>query len=221
MPLPPVPAHQPLLAHKSVLLLVDYQPRMYYGVEGADRTLIFNNALALAKAARILDVPTVLTSIGEEGNGPFTPEIAEQFPDSPVIERSVPGFDAFLDGEVLRAVKAADRRQLVVSGLWTSMCFSFTALHGLREGFDVFGVMDAAGSESAVAHETGVARMTQAGIVPCTWFQVACEWMATWENPKAPELIEQVYRVHNGFFAQKPSHAPRPHHGVAAAPARR
>jgi nicotinamidase-related amidase len=216
----PSTAPQPLRADASVLLLVDYQPRMYYGVEGSDRTLIFNNALALAKAASILGIPTVLTSIGEGGNGPFTPEIVELFPRSPVIERSVPGFDALDDPEVLEAVKAPGRKQLVVSGLWTSMCFSFSALHGRREGFEVFGVMDAAGSESMVAHEMAVQRMVQAGVVPCTWLQVACEWMAVWSNPQAPELIERVYRLHNGFFAQKPSHEPRPHRGIAAPAAR-
>jgi nicotinamidase-related amidase len=209
-----------LRADESVLLLVDYQPRMYYGIEG-DRTLIHNNTLGLAKAARILGVPTILTTIGEGGNGPFTPEVVALF-DRPVIERSVPGFDALADSEVLEAVKRTGRRQLVVSGLWTSMCFSFTALHALREGFEVFGVMDAAGSESAIAHDHAVQRMVQAGVVPCTWFATACEWMDTWANPAAGDLIDEVFRIHNGFFAQKPARdAPRREHGIAAKPAGR
>ena len=205
-----------LRAEKSLLLLVDYQPRMYYGVEGADRTVIANNVLALAKSASIQGIPTVLTSVGEAGNGPFTPEIVALFPDAPVIERSTPGFDALADAEVLAAVKAAGRKQVVVSGLWTSMCFSFTALHALREGFEVFGVMDAAGSESAVAHELAVQRMVQAGVAPCTWLQTSCEWMDTWANPQASALVERVYRLHNGYFAQTPSHAARPERGVAS-----
>jgi len=210
----------PLRADESVLLLIDYQPRMYYGVEGADRTMIANNALALAKAARVLEVPTILTSIGEGGNGAFTPEIAQLF-DAPVIERETPGFDALADDQVLGALKATGRSQVVTSGLWTSMCFSFTALHALREGHQVFGVMDAAGSESAVAHETAIARMTQAGVVPCTWLQVACEWMDNWANPQAGALVEEVFRVHNGYFGQHPSQAPRRERGIATHHARR
>ena len=97
------------------------------------------------------------------------------------------------------------------------MCFAFTALHGVREGLDVFGVVDAAGSESVVAHETAIQRMTQAGVVPCTWLQVACEWMDAWTNPKAGELVERVYGAHNGFFAQTPAReAPRRERGIAA-----
>jgi nicotinamidase-related amidase len=210
-----------LVADRSVLLLIDYQPRMYYGVEGADRTLIANNVMGLAKTASVLGIPTVLTSIGEGGNGPFTPELAELFPNAPVIERSMPGFDALADDEVAQALKATGRKQVVTSGLWTSMCFSFTALHAVRDGYQVFGVMDAAGSESAAAHETAVLRMTQADVVPCTWFQTACEWMDNWANPRAGELVETVFRHHNGYFAQHPSHQPRTERGIAATRARR
>ncbi len=211
----------PLLAETSALLLIDYQPRMYYGVEGADRTILASNVMGLAKAASILEIPTVLTSINDEGNGPFTPEIVEAFPDAQVIERSVPGFDALADEDVMRALKATGRRQVVTSGLWTSMCFSFSALHALRDGFEVFGVMDAAGSESAVAHETAIQRMVQAGVVPCTWLQTVVEWMDTWANPKAPALVEEVFRLHNGYFAQHPSRAPRPERGIASTHVRR
>jgi nicotinamidase-related amidase len=194
---------QSLNANSSVLLLIDYQPKMLYGVESGDRTLIHNNVLALAKGAQILNIPTVLTSIGEKVNGQFMPEIVEMFPDTHVIARKMPGFDAFDDEEVLSAVKRTGRKQLVLSGLWTSMCFTFTALRGLREGFDVFGVMDAAGSESLDAHNTAIQRMTQAGVVPCTWMQTVSAWMNNWNNPKAGELIKNVYSKYNAFFAQR------------------
>lgn len=190
-------------AKNSVLLLIDYQPKMLYGVESGDRTLIQNGALALAKAAQILNIPVVLTSIGEKVNGPFTPEIVEMRPETHVIARKVPGFDALDDPEVLSAVKQTGKKQLVLSGLWTSMCFAFTALHGLREGFNVFGVVDVTGSESADAHHTAIQRMIQAGVVPCTWMQTVSEWMNNWSNPKAGELVKNVYSKYSAFFAQK------------------
>jgi len=193
----------PLDAKSSVLLLIDYQPKMLYGVESGDRTLIHNGVLALAKGAQILNIPTVLTTIGAKMNGPFVPEIVEMFPNTRVIDRKVPGFDAFDDPDVLGAVRQTGRKQLVLSGLWTSMCFAFTALRGVREGFDVFGVMDVAGSESPVAHDTAIKRMIQAGVVPCTWMQVVSEWMNNWGNPKAGELVKSVYSKYSGYFAQR------------------
>lgn len=187
-------------ADKSVLLLVDFQRRMYHGVESGDRTLLKNNVIALAKGAKILGVPTILSSIGSESNGAFLPEITELFPGQKVIERDDLTFDSFTNREVEAAIKKTGRKQLVMSGLWTSICFANTALHGLRSGYDVFGVMDTAGSESKDAHDIAVHRMIQAGIVPTTWQQVVFEWMKDWNNPKAQQLIKEVYSMHNGFL---------------------
>jgi nicotinamidase-related amidase len=195
--------YESLEAKSSVLLLVDYQARMFWGAISNDPTYVKNNVMALAKGAQILGVPTVLTTIGAKNNGPFLPEIVEMFPDSPVIDRKIPSFDALEDKPVFDAVKKSGRKQLVISGLWTSMCMAITALRGLREGFNVFGVMDAASSESVYAHNMAVQRMIQAGVVPCTWMQVISEWMHSWQNPKSGDLYAKVYSAYNGFFGQK------------------
>jgi nicotinamidase-related amidase len=194
---------EPLEAKSSVLLLVDYQARMFWGASAIDPTYVKNNVMALAKGAEILGVPTVLTTIGAKNNGAFLPEIVEMFTDIPVIDRKLPSFDAFEDKDVFNAVKKTGRKQLVLCGLWTSMCMSFTALRGLREGFNVFGVMDAASSESMDAHKMAIKRMIQAGVVPCTWMQVVSEWMHDWQNPNAGELMSKVYSAYNGYFGQK------------------
>jgi nicotinamidase-related amidase len=187
----------------SVLLLVDYQARMFWGAPANDSTYVKNNVMALAKGAEILGVPTVLTTINAKGNGDFLPEIVEMFPGISVIDRKIPSFDAFEDKPVLNAVKKTGRSQLVVSGLWTSMCMTFTALRGLREGFNVYGVMDTASSESVDAHKMAIERMIQAGVVPCTWMQIISEWMHDWQNPNSGELYSRVYSMYNGYFGQK------------------
>lgn len=179
-----------LTPNNSVLLLVDYQPAMFKGVGSGNRTIIKNNAVAAAKAASILGVPTVFTSIYPEGNGDFIKEITDLFPGLKVIARKMPSFDALEEDAVSAAVKAAGRKKLVVSGLWTSMCFAFTALHGLREGMDVYGLVDAAGDSTRDAHKYGITRMLQAGVIPITWETLMSEWMHDWANPKVAELKE-------------------------------
>ncbi|MEV0246830.1 isochorismatase family protein [Nocardia sp. NPDC050712] len=186
-----------LSADNSVLLLIDYQPHMYNGMSGRDRDNVHRAALALAHAARILEVPAVLTALNPAGNGEFRADIAAALPGSGVIVRKVPGFDALADAATLDAVRAAGRPKLVLSGLWTSMCMTFSALHALRGGFEVYGVLDAAGDMSAQAHDCAVRRMVQAGVVPVTWMQVTSEWMDNWANPKSGELIAQVYAEYN------------------------
>jgi nicotinamidase-related amidase len=177
-----------LTPSNSVLLLVDYQPAMFRGVGSGDRTIIKNSAVAAAKAASILSVPTVLTTINPQANGEFIKEISDLFPKIKAIPRKIPSFDALEDEAVMEAVKAIGHKKLVVSGLWTSMCFSFTALHGLREGMDVYGVVDAAGDSTRDAHKYGIKRMLQAGVIPITWETLMSEWMHDWGNPKVAEL---------------------------------
>lgn len=177
----------------SALVLVDYQPTMFRGVGSGDRTSMKNSAVAAARAANILQVPVVLTSIYPQGNGEFIKDITSLFPKQEVFARKVPGFDAFDDEQVWAAVKKTGRSKIVVSGLWTSMCFAYTAIHGVREGLDVYGLMDAAGDASHDAHKYGVKRMLQAGVVPITCLALISEWMHDWSNPKAGELKEKAY----------------------------
>jgi nicotinamidase-related amidase len=177
----------------SALVLVDYQPAMFAGVASGDKTIIRNAAYCAAKAASILNVPVVLSAIGPQRNGEFIAEISRLFPGHEVFARVVLSFDAFEDEKTWNAFKATERKKLVVSGLWTSMCFAYTALHGLREGFEVYGLIDAAGDSTPDAHRYGIERMLQAGVIPITLEALVSEWMRDWGNPKSMELVKEVY----------------------------
>ncbi|HVP96923.1 isochorismatase family protein [Methanoregula sp.] len=183
-----------LLSDKnSALVLVDYQPTMFSGVASGDKTIIRNAAYCAAKAASILNVPVVLSTINPQNNGNFLAEVTALFPGQPVYARAVPGFDAFEDEKTWNAAKKTGRKKLVISGLWTSMCFAYTALHAIREGYEVYGLMDAAGDSTPDAHRYGIERMLQAGVIPITVESLVSEWMHDWANPKAGELVKEVY----------------------------
>lgn len=174
-------------------MLVDFQPLMFHGIGSGDRTKIYNGAVALSRAAQILDIPTVLTAISPDINKPVISEIADLFPKTKVIDRKAPGFDAFTDREVFMALKKSGRKKLVTAGLWTSMCFAFTALRALSEGYEVYGVMDISGDATHDAYEYGVKRMVQAGVIPVTWMSTVSEWIRGWDHPKSRKLTDEVY----------------------------
>jgi len=184
----------------SVLALVDYQAAMFKGVTSGDKTIIKNAAIGAAKAASILGIPVVLSSINPKYNGEFIPEITSLFPGQEVFARKLPSFDAFEDERNWNAVKTTGRKKLVISGLWTSMCFAYTTLHGLREGLAVYGLIDAAGDSTPEAHKYGVERMLQAGVVPITLESLVSEWMHDWGNPKAGELVKEVYSKYGAMI---------------------
>ena len=187
----------------SILVLVDFQPAMLKSVSSGDKTIIKNSAIFAAKAANILDVPVVLSSINPHSNGDVFPEITEIFPDQEVFARKIPSFDAFEDDKTFNAVKEINRNKIVVSGLWTSMCFTYTALHAIKEGYDVYGLIDAGGDSTLDAHNYGVKRMMQAGVIPITLESLVSEWMHDWNNPKAGELVENVYSNYGAMIGLK------------------
>jgi nicotinamidase-related amidase len=187
----------------SVLVLVDYQSAMFKGVASGDKTIIKNAAVCAAKAAGILGIPVVLSAINPERLGKFLPEITRLFPGQEAFARKIPSFDAFEDEKTWNAFKKAGRKKLVVSGLWTSMCFCYTALHALKEGYEVYGLMDAAGDSTADAHRFGIERMLQAGVIPITLESLVSEWMHDWANPKAGELVKEVYTRYGAMIGME------------------
>lgn len=184
----------------SALVLVDYQPSMIRSVSSGDKTTIKQAAILAAKAASILKVPVVLSSINPKQNGDFFHEITNIFPSQEVYAREIPSFDAFEDKNTWNAFKKLERDKVVISGLWTSMCFTYTALHALKDGYDVYGLIDSAGDSTISAHEYGVKRMLQAGVIPITLESLVSEWMHDWDNPKSGELIEEVYSKYGAMI---------------------
>jgi nicotinamidase-related amidase len=181
-------------------VLVDFQPAMFAGVASGDKTIIRNAAYCAAKAASILNVPVVLSAIGPQRNGEFIADITRLFPGQEVYARAVPSFDAFEDEKTWNAFKKTGRKKVVISGLWTSMCFAYTALHALREGYEVYGLVDAAGDSTPVAHKYGIERMLQAGVIPITVESLVSEWMHDWGNPKSMDLVKEVYSKYGAMI---------------------
>jgi nicotinamidase-related amidase len=193
-----------LLSDKnSALVLVDFQPSMFKSISSSDKVIIKNAAIGAAKAAQILGIPVVLSSISPKGNGAFIPEITSIFPGQEVFARKVASFDAFEDESTWNAFLATGRKKLVISGLWTSMCFAYTSIHALKAGYEVYGLMDAAGDSTPDAHRYGVERMLQVGVVPITLESLVSEWMHDWANPKSGELVKEVYSNYGAMIGLK------------------
>ena len=80
------------------------------------------------------------------------------------------------------------------------MCFTYTALHAVKEGYDVYGLIDAAGDSTRDAHKYGVKRMLQAGVIPITLESLVSEWMHDWDNPKSGKLLGEVYSKYGAMI---------------------
>jgi nicotinamidase-related amidase len=137
-----------------------------------------NNVVALAKTAKLLGVPTVLTTVVAARSGNIIGGIRGVFPDQEIVDRTY--INAWQDPRLVNAVKKTGRKKLVVAGLWTEVCVAMPAIQAQGEGYDVYVVSDASGGVSVEAHAMAMDRMVQAGIKPITWLAVLCEWQRDW-----------------------------------------
>lgn len=185
----------------SVLILIDHQPAMTAGVANIDRQTLLNNVTGLAKAAKVFDVPVILTTVETKSfSGNFWPQITELFPGQAPIERS--SMNSWEDAAFVAAVKATGRKKLVIAALWTEVCLTFPALDALKAGFQVYAVEDCSGGTSEVAHRCAMQRIVQAGGVPVTWNQVMLEWQRDWSRRATYDGVMKTVIEHGGAYGQ-------------------
>ena len=164
-----------LTSENAALVLIDYQPGLVEGVNSRSKESLINNVVALTKAAKLFELPIVLSSVGVEAGyqEETIPELQALLPDVKIVDRST--VNAWEHEGFRAAVEATGRRKLIMGALWTEVCLVFPVLDLLKEGYEVYAVSDAAGGTSVDAHERGMQRMIQAGAVPVTWEAVMSE----------------------------------------------
>jgi len=194
-----VPSPDLLTPDNCVVLFVDHQPQMFFGTGSGDRTAIINATLGLAKAARVFDVPVVLSTVAAASfSGPLLPQLADVFPDQKIIDRTT--MNAWEDVAFVEAVKATGRKKIVIAGLWTEVCLVLPVLSALSQGYEVYVVSDASGGVSPQAHEHALQRMIQGGAVPVTWVQVLLELQRDWARGETYGAVMDVVKDHGGTY---------------------
>jgi nicotinamidase-related amidase len=177
-----------LTADNAALLLIDHQTGLSNGIQDQSVPEYVTSVTALVKLAKAFRLPTVITTSAAGGpNGPVLPVITQTLPDAPVIHR--PGeINAWNNNDFADAVRKTGREKLIVAGVSTEVCVAFVALSAIREGFDVYAVIDASGTWNKLVQEVAVAGMAKAGVVPITWVAVGAELQRDWRDPTGPEL---------------------------------
>lgn len=187
-----------LTPRESVVALIDYQPLMFFAVGSHERHMVLNNALALAKAAKVFDVPVILTTItAQTFSGPLLPEIQALFPDQVPIDRTT--MNSWEDKRFNAAVTGYGRKKIIIAGLWTEVCICFPAAEAIAEGYDVHVPTDSCGDVTVEAHERSVQRAIQAGVVPMTTLQVMFEWQRDWARAETYDGCMEVLKAHSAY----------------------
>ncbi len=194
------PKLEVLTPQNSQLIIIDHQPQMAFGVQSMDRQAMKNNVVGLAKAAKIFNIPTTITTVESESFSGYTyPELLDVFPGQQTLERT--SMNSWDDQKVRDALAKNDRKKVIVAGLWTEVCNTTFALCAMLEGnYEIYMVADASGGTSKEAHDYAMQRMVQAGAVPVTWQQVLLEWQRDWAHRDTYDAVMKLVKEHSGAY---------------------
>ena len=191
---------KPLLTpDAATLVLVDYQPQMAFAVKNIDGQTLINNAVGLAKTAKVFGIPTILTTVAEKSfSGPTWSQLTDALPGVQSYDRT--SMNCWEDKAVRAAIEKIGRKTVIFGGLWTTACINFPTIQMLEEGYSVYVVADACGDVSAAAHDHSVSRMVQAGAVPMTWLQVLLELQRDWARQETYDAVVKIAIEHSGAY---------------------
>jgi nicotinamidase-related amidase len=184
---------------ECVILLVDFQAGLGFGVESMPRQIVVNNAVALARTAAAFKVPVIAsTSATRVYSGPLLRGLQEALPSVKAIERR--SMNVWEDDTARNAVIATNRKRLIIAGFLTEARVSFPALSALKDGFEVFVVGDACGGLTPQSHEFALRRLEQAGARVTSWIQVLLEFQRDWTRHETYEAARAVVEANGGGY---------------------
>jgi nicotinamidase-related amidase len=188
-----------LTPDNCVVAMIDLQPQMLFGVSNFDRQSIINNNLVLAKAAKVFNVPVVLSTVETKSfSGNMWPQIQAVFPNQEPIERS--SMNSWDDPKFVAAVEKTGRKKIVLSGLWTETCVALPTVQAIHDNYEVYVVEDCCGDVSQLAHENAMKRVIQAGAKPVTALTVMLEWQRDWALRDTYDPVMDIVKTHCGAY---------------------
>ncbi|WP_343712010.1 isochorismatase family protein [Inquilinus sp.] len=179
-----VRSYEPLTTDNAALILVDHQIGLMTGVRDYSTGELKHNVVALAKAAKALSLPIVVTTTARDSMwGPTFPELVDALPGIEIIDRST--VNAYDDARVAQAIEATGRSKLIFAGISLEVCAAFPAMTAVARGLDAYVAVDASGTFSETKRQAGLLRMLQAGVVLSDYATLMVEILKDNGRPEA------------------------------------
>ncbi len=163
------------------MALIDHQGQMLFGTSNFDRQGIINNTVAFGKAARVFDVPVVLTTVETKAfSGNMWPQLRAVFPGQEPIERS--SMNSWDDKHFVAAIEKSGRKKILIAGLWTETCVALPTVQALHDGYEIYVVEDCCGD------------------VTVTSLSVMLEWQRDWAHKETYDAVMDIVKNHYGAY---------------------
>src|SRR6266850_1130194 len=183
--------YEPLTSENAALVLVDHQVGLMTGVRDISTGELKHNVVGLAKAAKLLNLPMIVTTTARDSMwGPTFPELVEALPGVEIIDRAT--VNAFDDARVSRAIEATGRKKLIFAGVSLEICAAFPAITAVGKGLDAYVAVDASGTFSETKRQAGLLRMLQAGVIISDYTTLMVEVLKDNARPEADAIYGAI-----------------------------
>ena len=190
-----------LTPQNAAMVIIDYQPIQISTIESMNKTQLIFNIVVVAKMAKNYKLPIVVSTVNVKTglNKPMLQQLREVFQDVEPFDRTT--VNAWEDQQVREAIIATGRKKLIICALWTEACLTYPSLDAMKEGFEVYTIVDAVGGTSIVAHEMALRRIEQAGAKLCSIGQLGCELQRDWNRQDTSQFMVDAF-LETGIFPQ-------------------
>jgi nicotinamidase-related amidase len=149
----------------AVLVIVDIQEKLAAVMDQKEKVTV--NGLHLIEAAKLLNIPILVTEQYPKGLGPTIHEIKGALPYYEPFEKVT--FDCCRGDGFLEKIAALRKTHIVLAGMETHVCVLQTCLGLLEKGYFIHLVSDAVCSRRKDDHLTGREMMRNSGaVITCT-----------------------------------------------------
>lgn len=157
----------------SVLIIIDVQEKL---VNVLDKDVVVKNTMKLAEAAKLLNIPTIVTEQYPKGLGQTVNDVKERLIESvQILEKT--SFSAIKHENIFDVVKATNKKQVVICGIETHICVHQTVADLLDAGYEVFVAKDACASRRKYEFKQGIDIMQQNGAKISCLEIILFEWL--------------------------------------------
>lgn len=192
-----------LTPQNSAFIVIDYQPTQVSSIRSMDQQELVFNIVHTAKAAVNYGLPVVHSTVNVAAgkNKPPIQPLMEVLRAYPTYDRTT--INSWEDVEFKKAVVATGRKKLIMAALWTEACLTFPALDAMKEGYEIYAVVDAVGGTSVAAHEAALRRVDQAGAKLISKTQLYCELQRDWNRVETIPGFMDVFQNFDGSNPDK------------------
>lgn len=178
----------------TVIVYVDYVTGLDNLITTIPGRQFRNNVAAFAKFAGLFGTPVGVMGEENEYYGKFLPEIRA------IIDAGARTFKprttpTGYNDEFAEWLAATGRKNVLIGGISIDNCTLHTSLDLLRNGYEVFVVVDTSGTNSRLAEEAAVQRLMQAGAVPVSWLNALTELGRDFAGPYGQGMM-QIIQAH-------------------------